>query len=61
MTFKPGEKAPYSGQYGIISVSGKKLKKEVTVVKGKPFPPTVQKGQKYYLNDSTNNKSGKQK
>ncbi len=56
---KPGNKAPKSGQYGIVGPHGGKINKEVTVVKGEPLPPTEKPGQGYVLNDPTNNKSGK--
>lgn len=58
---KPGEKAPASGQYGVLGARGGNLNKEVTAVKGKPLPPTEKPGQTYKLNDPTNNKSGKGK
>ncbi len=59
MSIKPGQKAPASGQYGVIGSRGGKTNKEVTVVKGKPMPPTDKPGQSYVLNDATKNKSGK--
>ena len=49
--FKPGEKAPVSGQYKNTSTGT-----EVTVTKGEPFPPTPGKGQKYVLVDPTKHK-----
>lgn len=58
-TFKPGEKAPKSGQYGIVGPRGGKIGKERTVVKGEPLPPTPKAGQKFTLDDPTKNKSGK--
>lgn len=58
---KPGQKAPASGQYGVIGPRGGDLNKEVTVVKGEPMPPTKKPGQTYVMNDPTNNKSGKSK
>ena len=61
MELKPGQKAPASGQYGVIGPRGGKLNKEVTVVKGEPMPPTQKPGQTYIMNDPTNNKSGKVK
>ncbi|MEJ5330146.1 MAG: YjzC family protein [Desulfobaccales bacterium] len=54
---KPGEKAPRSGQYQQIGPQGER-EKEVTVTKGKPLPPTPQKGMTYRLVDPTKNKSG---
>lgn len=61
MGLKPGQKAPLSGQYGIIGPRGGKINKEVTVVKGEPLPPTPKPGQTYVINDPSNNKSGKPK
>lgn len=56
---KPGEKAPRSGQYGIIGPRGGDTGKERTVVKGEPMPPTPKPGQTYVMNDPTKNKSGR--
>jgi hypothetical protein len=53
-TYKPGQKAPISGQYGISGT-----KQERTVVKGEPLPPTPRPGQKYVVNDPTKNGAGK--
>ena len=61
MPLKPGTKAPASGQYGVIGPRGGKINHEVTVVKGEPMPPTPKAGQRYVLNDRTNNKSGRSK
>ncbi|RJP80791.1 MAG: YjzC family protein [Desulfobacteraceae bacterium] len=52
-TFKPGEKAPRSGQWGIVGPRGGATNEERTITKGEPFPPPPQKGQKYILNDPT--------
>ncbi len=57
-TYKPGETAPFSGQYEIIGPRGGKTGTERTVVKGEPFPPTTEKGQSYHITDRTKNKSG---
>ena len=51
--FKPGEKAPASGQYEKVGPRGGGTGKEVTVVKNEPLPPTQEKGQKYILVDKT--------
>ena len=59
MPLKPGNKAPASGQYGIVGPRGGKTKQEITAVKGKPMPPTPKAGQGYVMNDPTNNKSGR--
>jgi len=58
-TYKPGQTAPKSGQYGIVGPKGGKTGTEVTVVKGKPLPPTPKPGQGYTLDDKTKHKSGK--
>lgn len=52
-THKPGEKAETSGQYVRLNAQGKSTGKEVTVVKGEPFPPTPKKRQTYRLRDKT--------
>ena len=56
--FKPGEKAPLSGQYRQRGPRGGKGK-EVTVVKGEPLPPTPKRKMTYDLVDPTDNKSGR--
>ena len=58
-TYKPGQTAPRSGQYGIVGPRGGKTNTERTVVKGKTFPPTEKSGQKYVMNDPTKNNAGK--
>ena len=59
MGLKPGQKAPASGQYGVVGPRGGKINHEVTVVKGEPMPPTTKTGQTYVMNDPTKNKSGR--
>ena len=59
MGLKPGQRAPASGQYGVVGPRGGKINKEVNVIKGEPIPPTEKKGQTYVMNDPTKNKSGK--
>jgi len=49
--FKPGQKAPVSGQYKNTETGY-----EVTVTKGEPLPPTPKKGQGYTLVDKTKHK-----
>lgn len=56
--YRPGQKAPASGQYEIVGQRGGRTGKERTVVKGEPLPPTPSGGQKYRLADRTKNKSG---
>ena len=52
---KPGQSAPYSGQYQIIGPKGGKGA-ERTVVKGEPFPPTPKSGSIYKIVDRTKTK-----
>lgn len=52
-TYKSGQEAPRSGQYGIVGPRGGDTGKERTVTKGEPFPPTPKSGQKFILNDPT--------
>jgi hypothetical protein len=52
-TYKPGETAPRSGQYGIVGPRGGETGKDRTVTKGEPLPPTPEAGQKYVLVDPT--------
>jgi len=54
---KPGQKAPFSGQYRRIGPRGGEGD-EVTAVQDKPLPPTPTKGVTYTLVDPTKNKSG---
>ena len=58
MAYKPGQKAPYSGQYGIVGPRGGYTGQERTVVKGEPLPPTPKAGLRYVINDLTKNGSG---
>ena len=51
--YKPGEISPKSGQYEVVGSRGGRIGIERTVVKGEPFPPTSQSGQKYRLVDPT--------
>ncbi|WP_422393023.1 hypothetical protein MHLNE_03520 [Moorella humiferrea] len=52
--YKPGQKAPDSGQYAIVGPKGGKTDHgERTVVKGEPFPPTPGTGLKYKEVDPT--------
>ena len=57
--YRPGQKAPASGQYGIVGPRGGKTGQERTVVKGEPLPPKPEKGQGYRMADRTKNKSGR--
>jgi hypothetical protein len=53
--YKPGQKAPVSGQYQIIGPRGGHGP-ERTVVRGEPLPPTPTSGSKYRLADATKHK-----
>jgi hypothetical protein len=58
-SYKPGQKAPVSGQYGIHGQRGADTGRERTVVKGEPLPPTPKPGQVYVVNDPTKNGAGR--
>jgi hypothetical protein len=53
---KPGEIADESGQYPLVGPRGGDKGREVTVVKGKPFPPTPEKDWGYGDPDLTKHK-----
>lgn len=55
-SFKPGHKAPVSGQYVLVGPRGKCYKTEVTSVKNEPLPPTPKAGMSYALADPTKHK-----
>jgi len=50
---KPGQRAPESGQYGIVGPRGGQTGAERTVVKDEPLPPTPRPGQTYIIVDRT--------
>ena len=52
-TYRPGQKAPRSGQYEIIGPRGGRSGKERTIVRDEPMPPTPKKGQEYVIVDPT--------
>jgi hypothetical protein len=58
-TYKPGQTAPRSGQYGILGTRGGDTRVERTVTRGEPLPPTPKPGQTYKLVDPTKNGSGR--
>ncbi|KAB2853657.1 MAG: hypothetical protein F9K46_18035 [Anaerolineae bacterium] len=58
---KPGQSAPWSGQYEIVGPRGGKTGVEITLVKGKVAPPSPKPNQTLVLVDPTNNQSGKGK
>lgn len=45
--YKPGQKVPISGIYGVYR--GRRKINEVTCVKGEPFPATPEKGSVFRL------------
>ena len=59
MGFKPGEKAPKSGQYEIVAPRGGRTGNERTVTTGEPLSPTPKPGQSYINVDPTKQKSGR--
>ncbi len=56
---KPGQKAPESGQYGVVGPKGGKTGTEVTVTKGETLPPTPKPSQGFILVDKTKHKDDK--
>ncbi len=54
--YKPGAKAPRSGQYEMVGPRGGRTGTERTVVTGEPLPPTKKPGQTYRLVDPTQTK-----
>ncbi len=56
---RSGQKAPVSGQYGIVGLRGGKTGQEVTVTKGETLPPTPQADQGFVLVDKTKHKTDK--
>jgi hypothetical protein len=55
-TYRPGEKAPVSGQFPVLGPRGGDQGTEVTVTKGEPFPPTPESGMGYGKPDKTKHK-----
>lgn len=52
--YRPGQRVPISGQYGVVNARGAYLGVERTCVKGEPFPPiTTPSGYGYVLRDAT--------
>jgi hypothetical protein len=51
--YRPGQTVPVSGQYGAVNYSGTYVGREVTCVKGEPFPPTRVGEAGYKLRDTT--------
>lgn len=55
--FKPGQKAPKSGQYEMTGPRGGGTGVERTVTRNEPLPPPETKGQKYRLIDTTKHRN----
>ena len=51
--YKPGERAPRSGQYPVVGPRGGRTGEERTVTRGEPFPPTPDSGMGYGKPDLT--------
>ena len=60
-TYKPGQQAPVSGEFGIVGPRGGATGKERTAVQGRPLPPTPKPGQRYVLDRPAHNGAGKPK
>jgi hypothetical protein len=52
--YRPGETVPTSGIYAEVKNNGSRTGRNVTCVKGEPFPPTQPPGVAYVLLQSTN-------
>jgi hypothetical protein len=59
--FKPGERAPVSGEYEIRGPRGGDTGKERTAIQGKPLPPTPKPGQSYVVHRPAHNGAGKRR
>lgn len=58
-TYKPGQKAPVSGIAERLGPRGGKLPGgDVTIIKGKPLPPTPKPGEVYKVIEKTPHKRG---
>lgn len=60
-SYKPGQSAPRSGQYGLVGPRGGQTGTERTAVRGEPLPPTPKPGMTYVLTDPTKNGAGRPK
>ncbi len=60
-TFKPGQAAPVSGEFGIQGPRGGITGQERTAIQGKPLPPTPKPGQVYVVNRPAHNGAGKKR
>ena len=60
-SYKPGQPAPVSGEYGIRGPRGGDAGSERTAVQGRPLPPTPKPGQTYVVNRPAHNGAGHKK
>lgn len=60
-TYQPGSVSPFSGEAEVIGPRGGDTKRQVTVEKGKRFPPAQKKGEVYTKSYGAHNKRGKGK
>lgn len=51
--YRPGERAPVSGQYPLVGPRGGETGHEVTAIRGRPLPPTPKPGMGYGKPDRT--------
>jgi hypothetical protein len=51
--YRPGQTVPVSGQYAAVDRFGAYMGREVTCVRGEPFPPTRTGEFGYVLRDAT--------
>ncbi len=59
--YKPGERAPISGEFGIVGPRGGDTGKERTAIQGRTLPPTPKPGQGYVIDRPAHNGAGKPK
>lgn len=60
-TYKPGEQAPISGEFGIVGPRGGETGQERTAIRGRPLAPTPKPGQRYVIDRPAHNGAGKPK
>ena len=58
-TYSPGSKAPFSGEAELHGPRGGDMNRQVTVEKGKRFPPSPVKGGNYTKAYGAHNQRGK--
>jgi hypothetical protein len=60
-TYKPGQPAPISGEFGIVGPRGGQTGQERTAIQGRTLPPTPKPGQSYVIDRPAHNGAGKRK